>query len=65
MSWPLLVVRGVVILLLCYLAYLSWQFKILFPYLLFSTQLFLMIELFMHAKIGTMKPEHTVEDVSE
>lgn len=65
MSWPLLVVRGVVVLLLCYLAYLSWQFKILFPYLLFSTQLFLMIELFMHAKIGTMKPEHTASDAPD
>lgn len=65
MSWPLLLLRGVVVLLLCYLAYLSWEFKVLFPYLLFATQLFLMIELFMHAKIGTMQPEYTVSQESD
>ncbi len=61
-SWQFLIVRGVGVLILSYLAYLSWETKVLFPYLLFLTQFLITSELFVFGKIGHMMPDKTIPE---
>ena len=61
-SWQFLIVRGVGVLVLSYLAYLSWETKVLFPYLLFLTQFLITSELFVFGKIGHMMPDKTIPE---